>query len=88
MLFTEAVFKSFSRNENTDTQKGTEVLLSFDAESREEVDEITNKAEQAGGTVYGKPSEIQGFMYGSGFTDLDGHRWNALFMHMGKMKKG
>jgi len=27
-------------------------------------------------------------MYGCGFTDPDGHRWNALYMDMSKMAKG
>ena len=86
-LFPEATFKSFTRNGIADISQGTEALFSFDAESREEVDEITNKAKEAGGTVYAGPGESQGWMYGSGFTDLDGHRWNILFMDMSKMPK-
>lgn len=27
------------------------------------------------------------WMYGAGFTDLDGHRWNVLYMDMSKMPK-
>ncbi|NUM77034.1 extradiol dioxygenase [candidate division KSB1 bacterium] len=88
MLFAEAAFKNFTRHEIADTTKGTEVLLSIDAESRAEVDELARKAEQAGGTVFGKPGEHQGWMYGCGFTDLDGHRWNVLYMDMSKMPKG
>lgn len=84
MMFEESIFKGFTQQEITDTSRSSEVMLSFDAESREEVDEIARKAEAAGGNVFGKPSDVQGWMYGCGFTDLDGHRWNALFMDMSK----
>jgi predicted lactoylglutathione lyase len=84
MLFPEATFKGFTGNELADTKQGTEVLFSIDAESREEVDELLRRAEQAGGTVYGRP-QGEGWMYGGGFVDLDGHRWNVLYMDMSKM---
>ncbi|MFZ6012708.1 MAG: VOC family protein [Bacteroidota bacterium] len=87
MLFEEPFFKSCTSNEIADTRKTTEVLLSFDAESREEVDEIAQKVTAAGGTLFNKPSENQGWMYGCGFSDLDGHRWNILHMDMTKMPK-
>lgn len=80
MLFDENTFKNVIRHEVTDTTQSSEILISFDADSREEVDEIAKKAEEAGGTVFSKPAEIQGWMYGCAFTDLDGHRWNALYM--------
>ena len=85
MLFNEANFKNFVAHEIADTTKGSEVLISFDAESREEVDEIARKVEQAGGLLFGKPAEHQGWMYGCGFADPDGHRWNVLFMDMSKL---
>lgn len=86
MLFDEAPFKKAAGNELADTSKGTEVLMSFDAESRDEVDGIAIKVADAGGTIFARPAEIQGWMYGCGFIDPDGHRWNALYMDMGKMK--
>ena len=87
MLFAEPLFKSFTQNDIADTSKVTEVLFSIDAESREEVNALAEKAEQAGGVVFGKPQENQGWMYGCGFTDLDGHRWNVLYMDMSKMPR-
>ncbi|MCM3651859.1 VOC family protein [Metabacillus litoralis] len=87
MLFPESTFKRFTRNEITNTKEASEVLFSIDAKSREEVDEIAKRAEIAGGTIFGKPAENQGWMYGCGFTDLDGHRWNVLYMDMSKMPK-
>ena len=85
MLFDENVFKSFTGNALTDTAQSTEVLMSIDAESRDEVDEMARKAEAAGGVVFAPPAENQGWMYGCAFTDLDGHRWNVLHMDMSKM---
>jgi predicted lactoylglutathione lyase len=87
MLFPESTFKTFTRNEIADTKQGTEVLLSIDAASREEVDEMVQKAVKAGGSIYGEPGDSQGWMYGAGFADLDGHRWNVLYMDMSKMPK-
>lgn len=80
MLFDESTFKDVIRHEVTDTKQSSEIMISFDAESREEVDEMAEKVEKAGGNVFSKPAEIQGWMYGCAFTDLDGHRWNALYM--------
>jgi predicted lactoylglutathione lyase len=87
LLFLEPLFKNFTGNEITDTKQSTEVLFSIDAQSREEVDEMAKKAAEAGGTIFGKPAEHQGWMYGCGFADLDGHRWNVLYMDMSQMPK-
>ena len=84
MLFKEAVFNGFTKNKIADTSQATEVLFSIDAESRDEVDEMANKAASAGGTVFSQPAELQGWMYGCGFSDPDGHRWNVLFMDITK----
>ena len=88
MLFAHSVFESFTQNKVADTSRSTEVLFSIDAESREEVDELSEKAQLAGGTLYAAPGENQGWMYGCSFSDLDGHRWNVLYMDMSKMPKG
>jgi len=72
--------------EIADPKRGTEVLISIDAESKEEVDELLQKVVSAGGTIYGEPHD-QGWMYGAGFVDLDGHRWNVLYMDMSSMPK-
>ena len=87
LLFYEKTFKNFTQNELADTAKGTEVLISIGAETREEVDELARKAFEAGGRIYGAPGERQGWMYGCGFADLDGHRWNVLYMDFSRMPK-
>lgn len=87
MLFDEPTFKSFTNNELVNTKQATEVLLSIDAESKEEVDEMATKAVAAGGSSNHKPSDMIGWMYGCVFADLDGHLWNVLYMDMSKMPK-
>ncbi len=87
MLFEESVFKGVVQNEITDTILSSEILISVDAESREEVEEFAQKVSIAGGDVFAKPAEIRGWMYGCAFADPDGHRWNVLYMDMEKMPK-
>jgi len=88
MLFDEPSFKGFTNNEITSTKQSTEVLLSIDAQSKEEVDEMAKKAIEAGGASNHKPTEMKGWMYGCVFSDIDGHRWNVLYMDMSKMPQG
>lgn len=85
MLFEESLFAGFSQNKITDTKTSSEVLISIDAESKQEVDELAKKVQEAGGDVFASPAESQGWMYGCGFADLDGHRWNVLFMDFSKL---
>jgi len=88
MLFPEDQFKEFSNHELFDTSQGTNTLFSIDAESPEEVDELAEKVKAAGGTIYGEPGEKDGWMYGCGFIDPNGHRWSVLYMDMSKMPIG
>jgi predicted lactoylglutathione lyase len=85
MLFDQDLFSGFTNKAVSDTGKGSEVLFSLGADSREQVNDIASRARSAGGTVFGEPGESHEFMYGCGFADPDGHRWNMLFMDTGKM---
>ena len=87
MLFVQEVFSTFTTQAVADTDKGTEVLFSLGANDRPQVDEIADRAKSAGGTVFAEPRESNGFMYGCGFCDPDGHRWNVLFMDPSIMKR-
>ncbi|MBB6669093.1 VOC family protein [Cohnella nanjingensis] len=80
MLFPVQTFERFAGIAAADTGRGAEVLVSVGADSREEVDALAAKAERAGGQVYGRPGSPDGWMYGCGFADPDGHRWNVLYM--------
>ena len=87
MLFAQDMFAGFTRHALVDTALGSEVLLSLGAVNRADVDNYAKNATSAGGTVFAEPGESNGFMYGCGFCDPDGHRWNALFMDMSKLPK-
>ncbi|MEZ0480288.1 VOC family protein [Planococcus sp. SSTMD024] len=77
MLFPQETFKAFTEQDIADTSIGSEVLFSLSAKSREEVDNLVFRIEQAGGIVFAPPGERNG-LYGAGFSDVDGHRWNFL----------
>lgn len=85
MLFTQEMFSGFTQHALSDTAAGTEVLFSLGADSRKEVEDMAASVKSAGGTIFGEPRAFNDFMHGCGFCDLDGHRWNVLFMDPGKM---
>jgi predicted lactoylglutathione lyase len=87
MLFDEIVFKGFVNDAIANPSNGASVLFSFDAQSIAEVDAMAVKVEQAGGVLFSTPKDNQGWMYGFGFSDPDGHRWNMLYMDWTKMPK-
>ncbi|KAA8784888.1 putative lactoylglutathione lyase [Paenibacillus sp. 4624] len=87
MLFPHATFEKFTGTSVADTSHSAEIIISISAESREAVDSFIQNVERAGGSIFGKPGETDGWMYGAGFADLDGHRWNLLYMDESKMPK-
>jgi len=87
LLFPESAFEKFTGSKTADTSHSAEVIFSIGAESREEIDTFIQKVEFAGGSIFAKPSESDGWMYGAGFADLDGHRWNLLYMDESKIPK-
>ncbi len=56
-----------------------EAIFSLAADSRERVDEIAERAVEAGGTAVGEAEDL-GFLYGRSFTDPDGHIWNPFHL--------
>jgi uncharacterized protein len=82
MLCAEPTFEGFVSPQGiADTSQTREVIVGLSTESREQVDELTDKALAAGAQALGKP-EDQGFMYMRGFLDLDGHQWSFIHMDM------
>jgi uncharacterized protein len=77
MLLTESVFASYARRGVVDATAGTEMILVLGVETRDQVDELAGKAEAAGSSPVGTPRD-DGYRYQRGFTDLDGHHWEAL----------
>lgn len=87
LFFEEPSFRSFTGSEVVDARKGNEVLFSIDAENTDEVNTYAKRAEKAGGQIYATPGEKDGWMYGCGFADPDGHRWSVVFMEKSKQPK-
>ncbi|MEV0691059.1 VOC family protein [Streptomyces sp. NPDC050388] len=79
MLHTKQRYAEFTKKEIADSAKTSEVLLALSSESREQVDELVEKAVAAGGSVSGETQD-QGFMYGRAFDDPDGHTWEIVWM--------
>ncbi|MED1915159.1 VOC family protein [Bacillus thuringiensis] len=82
MLLVEEFFQTFTKKELTDATRSTEVIVALSADSKEQVDEIVNKALAAGATPSKDPID-HGFMYSWSFQDLDGHLWEFLHMDQG-----
>lgn len=79
MLLVENYFKTFTKKDIADAKKSTEVLICIDADSRDAVDDLVNKAVDAGGSLYADPQDY-GWMYNRSFADLDGHQWEIAYM--------
>ena len=79
MLLAREFFKTFTRKDVVDATRSTETILTLSADTREKVDDLVNKALQAGATSPNDPQD-QGWMYGRSFYDLDGHHWEIMYM--------
>jgi len=88
MLLMEPFFQGFITPQDiTDTSKSREVIVGLSAESREQVDDLADKALAAGAQSLGEPVD-QGFMYMRGVRDLDGHQWSFIYMDMSAIPEG
>jgi predicted lactoylglutathione lyase len=79
MLLVEKFFKTFTKKEICDTSKNTEVIVALSVEGREKVDQMINKAIEAGGRESREPQD-HGWMYGRSFEDINGHIWEIIYM--------
>ena len=79
MLLVEKFFKTFTKKQVADATKSTEAILALSVKSREAVDELVSRALKAGATIPNQKQD-QGWMYGHGFQDLDGHLWETIYM--------
>lgn len=79
MLLVEEFFQTFTKKEIPDASKNAEVIIALSANSKEEVNELVNKALAAGGNPYNEPVD-HGFMYTWSFQDLDNHLWEIMYM--------
>jgi predicted lactoylglutathione lyase len=81
MLVVEDFFQGFTQKEIADTSRASEVILGLSTDSREQVDDLTDKAVAGGAQALGEPLD-DGVMYMRGFRDLDGHQWSFLYLDM------
>ncbi|MGH9980159.1 MAG: VOC family protein [Nitrososphaeraceae archaeon] len=86
MLLVEKFFKTFTNKEICDATTDTEVILALSAESREQVDNMITKVNEAGGREYMK-SQDYGWMYHRGFEDINGHIWEIVYMDESSIPK-
>jgi uncharacterized protein len=85
MLLVEKFFKTFTKKQISDTSKNTEVIVALSVEGRENVDQMINKAIEAGGRESREPQD-HGWMYERGFEDIDGHLWEIIYMDESALK--
>ena len=78
-FFRVDLFEDASKGDAADLSKGSEIMYTIGANSREEVDIWAEQAKQAGGSLFTEPAEMQNGWYGCGFADPDGHKWNVFY---------
>jgi hypothetical protein len=64
-----------------------EAILALSAESREEVDDLPEKALASGGAPASEPTDM-GFMYSRSFQDTDGRVWEIFWMDPVAVEQG
>lgn len=79
MLMIRDRFAGFSKKPLGNSKNETSTLFAITTDSREEVDQLFEKAITAGGTKAADPQD-HGFMYVQSFYDLDGHHWELFWM--------
>lgn len=83
MLLVEPFFQTFTGKPVPDARQANEVIICLSADSRADVDRLTDAALAAGGQpVPQQPQNEMEFMYDRNFLDLDGHLWNIMYMDM------
>ena len=79
MLLTRDRFADFVTGPIGDPAAATTQLTCISAGSREEADDMLARALASGGKPW-QPAQDHGFMYGTSFTDPDGHVWETMWM--------
>jgi uncharacterized protein len=82
MLLTRERFADFTGKQIADSKTQIEAIIGISADSREEVDQLADKALASGGAPSNDPIEMGDFMYARSFEDPDGHHWEVIWMDM------
>ncbi len=78
-FFDEEIFELHSAGDAANLTKGSEIMFTIGATSREEVHTWVEQVNQAGGSIFSEPAVIENNWYGCGFADPDGHKWNVFY---------
>ncbi|MCP5381577.1 MAG: VOC family protein [Kordiimonadaceae bacterium] len=79
MLLTHGHYKNFTGKEIINAHQSSEVMIALNAENKEAVNNLVDKAVNAGGHEIRAPQDY-GFMYQRSFDDPDGHTWEIFWM--------
>ena len=79
MLLKEDFFQTFTPKPLSLGKHTTEVLLSLQVNTKDEVNQMLDTAIKLGAQEYNPPTD-NGFMYLRVFEDLDGHQWEISWM--------
>lgn len=86
LLQTREHFQTFTSKPVADAETSTEAILALSVDSRQQVDELADRALAAGGRPANEPQD-QGFLYGRSFQDLDGHQWEVLYLDQAALQR-
>ncbi len=78
VLYRRQEFLPLTANPNQ-TEKSAGFILSHNAQSKEQVDQILQSALKAGATQIGKTQD-EPWGYSASIADPDGHQWEIVFM--------
>jgi predicted lactoylglutathione lyase len=79
MLLVKPFFKSFITKKIADATKTAQMIVALTFESKDDVNDMVNKAIAAGAVESRDPID-HGFMYNRAFNDLEGHIWEMFWM--------
>lgn len=79
MIMNKAKFRGFTKSETPNSFHQTEVILSFQCDSKQAVDDCLTNVKAAKGSEVGQPGDSD-FMYYRAFRDLDGHRFEVFYI--------
>jgi predicted lactoylglutathione lyase len=81
MLLIEPFFANFTKKRIADADATAETIVALSADSREQVDELVDRALASGGRPAMDPMADRS-MYVRSFLDPDGHQWEVFHMDL------
>ncbi|QDP39669.1 VOC family protein [Radiobacillus deserti] len=76
----ELLVKDINEENPPEVRNGfTGITLAYNAKSKEEVDEVIQRAERAGGKIEKKPQHVFWGGYSGYFSDPDGYMWEVAY---------